>query len=85
MHLVFNHRKARRNSRRGAEGMGASFWLDICRMFVRGTQSSSDQHTGIQAREGWSNPALELLAEMSVEEFGKQFRGSPIRPASAPA
>ena len=34
-----------------------------------------------QPREGLVNPALEWLAEISVEEFREKFRGSAVRRA----
>jgi len=60
----------------GRHVFGCDICQDVCPWNRKAPATSA---VGFQAREGLVNPALEWLAEMSVGEFGKQFRGSPIR------
>jgi epoxyqueuosine reductase len=65
------------------EGMGRHlFGCDICQdVCPWNRKAPATTAAEFQPREGLVNPALEWLAEMSVEEFQEKFRGSPIRRA----
>jgi len=65
------------------EGMGGHvFGCDICQdVCPWNRKAPATTAAEFQPREGLVNPALQWLAEMSVEEFQKTFRGSPIRRA----
>jgi epoxyqueuosine reductase len=60
----------------GRHVFGCDICQDVCPWNRKAPATSSEE---FQAREGLVNPALEWLAEMSVEEFREKFRGSPIR------
>ena len=64
-------------------GMGRHiFGCDICQdVCPWNRKAPATQAEEFQPREGLVNPALEWLAEMSVKEFQKTFRRSPIRRA----
>jgi epoxyqueuosine reductase len=65
------------------EGLGRQvFGCDICQDVCPWNRKAP--HTNapeFQARDGLVNPALEWLAEMTVEEFREKFRGSAVRRA----
>jgi epoxyqueuosine reductase len=63
------------------EGMGQQvFGCDICQdVCPWNRKAPATKAQEFQAREGLVNPALQWLAEISVEEFHNTFRGSPIR------
>lgn len=65
------------------EGMGHHvFGCDICQdVCPWNRKAPATSAPEFQPRPGLFNPALEWLAEMSAEEFGTTFRGSPIRRA----
>jgi epoxyqueuosine reductase len=65
------------------EGMGGHvFGCDICQdVCPWNRKAPATTAAEFQPREGLVNPALPWLAEMSVEDFQKKFRGSPIRRA----
>ena len=65
------------------DGMGRHvFGCDICQDVCPWNRKAPVTTAAeFQAREGLVNPALEWLAEVSVEEFREIFRGSPIRRA----
>jgi epoxyqueuosine reductase len=65
------------------EGMGRQvFGCDICQdVCPWNRKAPATTAPEFQPRDGLVNPALQWLAEMSVEEFQKTFRGSPIRRA----
>jgi epoxyqueuosine reductase len=65
------------------EGMGRHvFGCDICQDVCPWNRKAPvTTAPEFQPREGLVNPALEWLAEMSREEFGERFRGSPVRRA----
>jgi epoxyqueuosine reductase len=62
-------------------GMGRHvFGCDICQDVCPWNRKAAvTDAVEFQPREGLVNPALDWLAEMSVEEFRETFRGSPIR------
>jgi len=64
-------------------GMGRHlFGCDICQdVCPWNRKAPATNAPEFSPREGLVNPALEWLAEMSVEEFRETFRGSPIRRA----
>jgi epoxyqueuosine reductase len=62
----------------GRHVFGCDICQDVCPWNRKAPVTSAEE---FQPREGLVNPALEWLAEMSVEEFQKTFRGSPIRRA----
>jgi len=63
------------------EGMGHHvFGCDICQDVCPWNRKAPiSAAPEFAPREGLVNPALDWLAEMSAEEFGQAFRGSPIR------
>jgi epoxyqueuosine reductase len=65
------------------EGMGHHiFGCDICQdVCPWNRKAPATDKTEFQAREGFVNPALDWLAEISEEEFREKFRGSPIKRA----
>ena len=62
-------------------GMGRHvFGCDICQdVCPWNRKAPATAAAEFQPREGLVNPALEWLAEMSVEAFREKFRGSPVR------
>lgn len=69
-----------------SEGMGRHiFGCDICQdVCPWNRRAPSSSLPEFQPRERLVNPALEWLAEMSVEEFRQVFKGSPIKRAKLP-
>jgi epoxyqueuosine reductase len=65
------------------EGMGRHiFGCDICQDVCPWNRKAPiTQAPEFQPREGLVNPALDWLAEMTLDEFHKTFRRSPIRRA----
>lgn len=65
------------------EGMGRHvFGCDICQDVCPWNRKAPvTTAVEFQAREGLVNPALDWLAELTPNEFGRKFRGSPIRRA----
>lgn len=65
------------------EGIGRHvFGCDICQdVCPWNRKSPASSVAEFQPRERLVNPALEWLAELSVEEFRERFRGSPIKRA----
>jgi epoxyqueuosine reductase len=63
------------------EGMGQQiFGCDICQDVCPWNRKAPETNAPeFQPREGLVNPALQWLAEVSVEKFQEKFRGSPIR------
>jgi epoxyqueuosine reductase len=63
------------------EGIGRHvFGCDICQdVCPWNRKAPATEAAEFQPRAGLVNPALEWLAEMSVEEFREKFRGSAIR------
>jgi epoxyqueuosine reductase len=63
------------------EGIGQQvFGCDICQdVCPWNRKAPTTIATEFQPREGLVHPALQWLAEISVEDFQKKFRGSPIR------
>jgi len=62
----------------GRHIFGCDICQDVCPWNRKAPASAADE---FQPRSGLVNPALELLAEMSAEEFRQVFRGSPVRRA----
>ncbi|HZQ69967.1 MAG TPA: tRNA epoxyqueuosine(34) reductase QueG [Terriglobales bacterium] len=62
----------------GRHIFGCDICQDVCPWNRKAPVTSTEE---FQPREGLVNPAMEWLAEISVEEFQKTFRGSPIRRA----
>ena len=62
----------------GRHVFGCDICQDVCPWNRRAPATSVPE---FQAREGLVNPALDWLAEITLEEFQKTFRGSPIRRA----
>jgi epoxyqueuosine reductase len=65
------------------EGIGQQvFGCDICQdVCPWNRKAPATDKPEFQPREGFVNPALAWLAEISVEEFREKFRGSPIKRA----
>jgi len=63
------------------EGMGRHvFGCDICQdVCPWNRKAPATGAAEFQPREGFVNPVLDWLAEMTAEEFREKFRGSPIR------
>jgi epoxyqueuosine reductase len=63
------------------EGMGRHvFGCDICQdVCPWNRKAPATRAADFQPREGLVNPALDWLAEIGVEQFREEFRGSPIR------
>jgi epoxyqueuosine reductase len=63
------------------EGIGHHvFGCDICQdVCPWNRKAPATDAPEFQARAGLVNPALDWLAEMSIEEFRETFRGSPIK------
>lgn len=62
----------------GHEVFGCDICQDVCPWNRKAPSTGAAE---FQPREGLVNPALEWLAEMSVEEFREKFRGSAVRRA----
>jgi epoxyqueuosine reductase len=62
----------------GRHIFGCDICQDVCPWNRKAPITSVPE---FQAREGLVNPALEWLAEISMEEFQVRFRGSPVRRA----
>jgi len=60
----------------GRHVFGCDICQDVCPWNRKAPATSAPE---FQAREGLINPALRWLAEMTPEEFRKNFRGSPVR------
>jgi epoxyqueuosine reductase len=60
----------------GRHIFGCDICQDVCPWNRKAPASTAPE---FEARPGLVNPALEWLAEMSVEQFRETFRGSPIR------
>jgi epoxyqueuosine reductase len=65
-------------SRMGRHVFGCDICQDVCPWNRKAPATKAAE---FQPREELVNPALEWLAEMSAEEFGRTFRGSPVRRA----
>ena len=62
----------------GHEVFGCDICQDVCPWNRKAPATDAAE---FQPREGLVNPALEWLAEISVEEFREKFRGSAVRRA----
>ncbi|MGH9537341.1 MAG: tRNA epoxyqueuosine(34) reductase QueG [Terriglobales bacterium] len=62
----------------GRQVFGCDICQDVCPWNSKAPVTSAAE---FQTRDGLVNPALEWLAEMSVEEFREKFRGSAVRRA----
>ena len=62
----------------GRHLIGCDICQDVCPWNQRSPATTAAE---FQPREGLVNPALEWIAEMSVEEFCETFRKSPVRRA----
>jgi epoxyqueuosine reductase len=62
----------------GRHVFGCDICQDVCPWNRKAPVTNTDE---FQPREELVNPALEWLAEMSVSEFNRTFRGSPVRRA----
>jgi epoxyqueuosine reductase len=62
----------------GQQVFGCDICQDVCPWNRKAPHSAAPEFA---PRDGFVNPALDWLAEMSVEEFRANFRGSPIRRA----
>jgi epoxyqueuosine reductase len=60
----------------GRHVFGCDICQDVCPWNGRAPATSLPE---FQPREGLVNPALDWLAEMTVEQFRERFRGSPIK------
>jgi epoxyqueuosine reductase len=60
----------------GRHVFGCDICQDVCPWNRKAPETSAPE---FQPRPGLVNPALEWLAELSVEEFRNVFRGSPVR------
>jgi epoxyqueuosine reductase len=60
----------------GRHVFGCDICQDVCPWNQRAPATSLPE---FQPREGLVNPALEWLAQMSIEKFRERFRGSPIK------
>jgi epoxyqueuosine reductase len=60
----------------GRHVFGCDICQDVCPWNRRAPATALPE---FQPREGLVNPALEWLAEMTVEQFRERFRGSPIK------
>ena len=60
----------------GRHIFGCDICQDVCPWNRKAPASTAPE---FESRPGLVNPALEWLAEMSVEQFRETFRGSPIR------
>lgn len=60
----------------GRHVFGCDICQDVCPWNRRAPATSLPE---FQPREGLVNPALDWLAEMTIEEFRERFRGSPIK------
>ncbi len=59
----------------GRHVFGCDICQDVCPWNRKAPATKMEE---FQAREGLVNPALEWLAEISVEEFRERFRGTPV-------
>src|SRR6476646_9238924 len=62
----------------GHEVFGCDICQDVCPWNRKAPATSAPE---FQPREGFVNPAMEWLAEMTEEEFRETFRGSAVRRA----
>ena len=62
----------------GRHVFGCDICQDVCPWNRKAPVAAASE---FQPREGFFNPALEWLAEITAEEFHGKFRGSPIRRA----
>ena len=62
----------------GRHVFGCDICQDVCPWNRKAPVTAASEFS---PREGLVNPALDLLAEMSAEEFQQKFSGSPIRRA----
>jgi epoxyqueuosine reductase len=62
----------------GRHVFGCDICQDVCPWNRKAPVSAAEE---FQPRDGLVNPALEWLADLSGEEFGRAFRGSPVRRA----
>ena len=62
----------------GRHVFGCDICQDVCPWNRKAPNSTAPE---FEPRPGLFNPALEWLAQMSSEEFGETFRGSPVRRA----
>jgi epoxyqueuosine reductase len=62
----------------GHQVFGCDICQDVCPW---NRKAPATEKAEFQPREGFVNPALEWLAEISEEEFRQSFRGSPVKRA----